>query len=59
MPERIGIVAVAQTKYHPNRAEVKEGEMAYEAIKQVLQETGLKYVNDGSVVVLTIGMEGL
>jgi acetyl-CoA C-acetyltransferase len=48
MPERIGIVAVAQTKYHPNRAEVKEGEMAYEAIKQVLQETGLKYVNDGS-----------
>jgi acetyl-CoA C-acetyltransferase len=48
MSERIGIVAVAQTKYHPNRAEVKEGEMAYEAIKQVLQETGLKYVNDGS-----------
>ncbi len=42
MPERIGIVAVAQTKYHPNRAEVKEGEMAYEAVKQVLQETGLK-----------------
>ncbi|MFA5374154.1 MAG: thiolase family protein [Dehalococcoidia bacterium] len=48
MPERIGIVAVAQTKYHPNRADAREGEVAYEAIKQVLQETGLKYVNDGS-----------
>ena len=42
MPERIGIVAVAQTKYNPSRAEAKEGEMAYEAIKQVLEETGLK-----------------
>jgi acetyl-CoA C-acetyltransferase len=48
MPERIGIIAVGQTKYHPNRDDVKEGEMAYEAIKQVLEETNLKYVNDGT-----------
>ncbi|MEA1958060.1 MAG: thiolase family protein, partial [Chloroflexota bacterium] len=46
--EKIGIISVAQTKYHPNRADAKEGEMAYEAIKQVLEETGLKYVNDGT-----------
>jgi len=48
MTERVGIVAVAQTKYHPNRADAKEGEVAYEAVKQVLQETGLKFVDDGS-----------
>ena len=36
MVERVGIVAVGQTKYHPRRAEVNEEELAYEAIKQVL-----------------------
>jgi acetyl-CoA C-acetyltransferase len=41
MVERVGIVAVAQTKYHPCRAEVNEEELAYEAIKQVLDETGV------------------
>jgi acetyl-CoA C-acetyltransferase len=48
MTERVGIVAVAQTKYHRNRADVNEGELAYEAIKQVLEETGLKFAHDGS-----------
>lgn len=43
MAERVGIVAVAQTKYRPNREDAHEGELAYEAIKQVLDETGLKY----------------
>ena len=47
MAERVGIVAVAQTKYHPNRADVNEGELAYEAIKQVLDETGLGFSEDG------------
>jgi len=41
MAERAAIVAVAQTKYHPNRADVSEEELAYEVIKQVLEETGL------------------
>ncbi|GAG06637.1 unnamed protein product, partial [marine sediment metagenome] len=41
MAERVAIVATAQTKYHPNRADVSEEELAYEAIKQVLEETGL------------------
>ena len=48
MSERVGIVAVAQTKYSPNRADASEGELVYEAIKQVLQETGLTYAQDGT-----------
>jgi len=42
MAERVGIVAVGQTKYHPNRTDVNEEELAYEAVKQVLDATGLK-----------------
>jgi len=48
MSERVGIVAVAQTKYSPSRADASEGELVYEAIKQVLQETGLTYAQDGT-----------
>jgi acetyl-CoA C-acetyltransferase len=50
MAQRAGIVAVAQTKYHPNRADVNEAELAYEAIKQVLEETGLTLSDIDSVV---------
>jgi len=48
MAERVAIVAVAQTKYHPDRADVDEGELAFEAIDSVLQETGLTYAHDGT-----------
>ncbi|UCC59947.1 MAG: thiolase family protein [Dehalococcoidia bacterium] len=41
MAERVGIVAVGQTKYQPNRADVNEGELAYEAIKPALVEARL------------------
>lgn len=41
MTERVGIVAVAQAKYHPNRCDVNEEELAWEAVKPVLEETGL------------------
>ncbi len=41
MSERVGIVAVGQTKYSPKRADVREGELAYEAIKQALEKAGL------------------
>ena len=54
MTERVGIVAVAQTKYHPNRADVNEGELAYEVIKQVLQETGLTFSDDGTGIDSTV-----
>ncbi len=50
MAERVAIVAVAQTKYHPNRADVNEAELAYEAIKQVLEETGLTLSDIDSAV---------
>jgi len=50
MAERVGIVAVGQTKYHPNRADVNEEELAYEAIKQVLEETGLALSDIDSAV---------
>ncbi len=46
MSERVGIVAVAQTRYSADRADVSEGELVYEAVKQVLQETGLKFAKD-------------
>ena len=48
MAERVGIVAVGQTRYHPNRADANEGELAHEAIRLVLQETGLTFATDGS-----------
>ncbi len=54
MAERVGIVAVAQTKYHPNRADANEGELVYEAVKQVLQETGLTFAQDGTGIDATI-----
>ncbi len=54
MDERIGIVAVAQTKYQPERADASEGELLYESIQQVLNETGLDYADalndDGSSI---------
>lgn len=48
MSERVGIVAVAQTKYSADRADANEGELVYEAVRQVLQETGLKFAKDVS-----------
>lgn len=48
MSERVGIVAVAQTKYSADRADVNEGELVYEAVSQVLRETGLKFAKDVS-----------
>lgn len=54
MAERVGIVAVAQTKYHPNRADANEGELVYESVRQVLQETGLTFAQDGTGIDATI-----
>lgn len=50
MAERVGICAVAQTKYSPDRGDVHEGELAFEAIKQVLEETGLTLSDIDSAV---------
>jgi acetyl-CoA C-acetyltransferase len=50
MAERVGIVAAGQTKYHPNRSDVSEEELAYEAIRQVLEATGLTLSDIDSAV---------
>jgi acetyl-CoA C-acetyltransferase len=50
MAERVGICAVAQTKYSQDRSDAYEGELAYEAIKQVLEETGLTLSDVDSAV---------
>ncbi len=50
MAERVGIIAVGQTKYHPDRSDVSEEELAYEAIKQVLEKTGLTLSDVDSAV---------
>lgn len=50
MTERVGILAVGQTRYQPDRSDVSEGELAYEAIKPVLEETGLTLSDIDSAV---------
>jgi acetyl-CoA C-acetyltransferase len=50
MTERVGILAVGQTKYHPERSDASEEELAYEAIKPVLEETGLTLSDMDSAV---------
>lgn len=50
MADRVAICAAAQTKFSPERYDVSEGEMAYEAIKQVLEETGLTLSDIDSAV---------
>ena len=47
MAERVGIVAVAQTKYSEARRDVRLEELGHEAVKQVLEQTGLKWTEDG------------
>lgn len=46
MTERVAIVGVAQTRFAPKRADVNYGEMAYEVVSKVLQDTGLALPGD-------------
>jgi len=46
MADRVAVVAVAQTKFAPKRAEVNYAEMAYEVITRVLTDTGLDLDKD-------------
>ena len=45
MADRIGIVGVAQTKYQPKREDVITGELVWETIGQVLNDTGLEFAS--------------
>jgi acetyl-CoA C-acetyltransferase len=44
--EKVAIVAVAQTQYVPSRRDVLEVELAYEPVKQILEEKGLSFRNN-------------
>jgi DNA-directed RNA polymerase subunit N (RpoN/RPB10) len=44
MADRVGIVAVAQTRYEPGKPEVSSTEMVYELVEQLLDETGLTHL---------------
>ncbi len=46
MADRVGIVAVAQTKYQPKRDDVITGELVWETIGQVLEDTGQRFATD-------------
>ncbi|MCL5935424.1 MAG: hypothetical protein M1543_02895, partial [Firmicutes bacterium] len=48
MGERVGIVTAAQTRYKSGRPDVRESELVYEVVEKVLQETGLKFTEDGT-----------
>jgi acetyl-CoA C-acetyltransferase len=43
MSQRVAIVAAAQTKYEANKSTLWQGDVAYEPIEKVLQQTGLTY----------------
>ena len=60
MSQRVAIVAVGQTKYEANKSTLWQGDVAYDAIEKVLQQTGLTYqdrVKDGFGIdrILTAG----
>lgn len=48
MAEKVGIVALAQTKYRESRPDVREAELVHEVVSQVLEQTGLSFA-DGEI----------
>ena len=48
MAKRVGIVAVAQTGFSPMRSDLRTEELAYQAVKKVMDDTGLKWADDGT-----------
>lgn len=54
MTKRVGIVAAAQTKYEASKNYLSISEMAYEVVEKVLQETGLKFTEDGTGIDATV-----
>ena len=43
MTRRVAIVTAVQTKFNPNRRDVSIGELIWEVVGKILQETGLKF----------------
>jgi acetyl-CoA C-acetyltransferase len=52
--EKVGIVAAAQTKFEECKVGTDISEMIYEVVKQVLEETGLKFTEDGTGIDSTV-----
>ncbi len=48
MAERVGIVAVAQTRYEEGKPGQRPVELVFEVVERLLQETGLTFARDGS-----------
>ena len=48
MSERVAIVSIAQTKYEREKPLQDHGELVWEVVKKVREETGLKYVDQVS-----------
>ena len=54
MSRKVGIVAVAQTKYEESKPGLHLQDVAYEAVKKVLAKSGLKFTEDGTGIDATI-----
>ncbi|HIE17526.1 MAG TPA: thiolase family protein [Dehalococcoidia bacterium] len=48
MSQKVGIVAVTQTKYEEAKPAWRELEITYQVVEQLLEETGLSFAEDGS-----------
>lgn len=55
MGKRVGIVAVAQIKYEEAKPHLHLHDLAYEPVRAILDETGLKFTEDGKGIDATIG----
>lgn len=54
MADRVGIVAVAQTTYEAAHDNWRSHELTYHTVEKVLEETGLKFVSDGTGIDATV-----
>lgn len=54
MGRRVGIVAVAQTKYEEAKPASHLQDLAYEPVRILLEETGLRFTDDGTGIDATI-----
>ena len=47
MPQKVGIVAVAQTKYEPSKASLHLMELVFETVEKILETTGVGFSDNG------------
>ena len=54
MGRRVGIVAVAQTRYEEAKPDLHLQDLAYEPVRRILEQTGLRFTEDGTGIDATI-----